>query len=206
MKKLILSFALFTVITATFSQIKVRPGFRTGINSATFTNTDNTSRKIGINAAMFANIHFARFYELQPEFTYSNQGFKQDNYNYIEPYSGNIISVQGDDFNVHYVGMAVTNKFFIVPNTGLHIIVGPSIEINVSDDSNDFITPVDFSLFGGIGYEFPFGLGLEARYKQGFIDVRDSYFDFVDETDSDYYDNNWLNSVFQFNVYYKFNF
>ena len=94
------------------------------------------------------------------------------------------------------------------PEIGLHFILGPSLDINVSDNSNGDITPADVSFFGGIGYEFPMGLGIEARYKQGFVDVRDGYYDdyyYDNNYDNEYYNgNNKLNSVFQFSVYYKF--
>lgn len=206
MKKIILSAIALLVVGITFSQVKVRPGIRTGLNASTITDLNNSSRKIGVNAAMFVNLRLGGFYELQPEFTYSNQGWSQ-NFPNIEPYNDPIYQNNDGDVSVHYIGMAVTNKFYFVPNLGLHFIIGPSIEINVSDNlPYDDVTPIDFALFGGIGYEFPIGLGIEARYKQGFIDVRDGYYDYYfDDNDNDYYNgSNKLNSVFQFNVYYKF--
>lgn len=208
MKKLLLAVVLITLSFPTFSQVKVRPGIRSGINASNITNHDNSERKIGFTGAMFVNIHLASFYELQPEMTYSNQGFKGDNYSYYDPYYGDYIYVNGDDISIHYLGMAIANKFYFAPDIGLHFIFGPSLEINVSDNSYNDITPVDFSLFGGIGYEFPMGLGIEARYKQGFIDVREGYYDYYYDDynyDNEYYNgNNKLNSVFQFSVYYKF--
>jgi hypothetical protein len=208
MKNLLLTITFIAISLSTFSQVKVRPGLRMGINASTITNHENSERKIGFSGAMYANIHFASFYELQPEMTYSNQGFKENNYTYIDPYYGDIIHTNGDDINIHYLGLAIANKFFVSPNIGLHFIIGPSIEINVSDNTYDEVTPVDFALFGGIGYEFPIGLGIEARYKQGFIDVREGYYDYYYDDynyDNEYYDgNNKLNSVFQFSVYYKF--
>ena len=63
---------------------------------------------------------------------------------------------------------------------------------------------LDFALFGGIGYEFPFGLGLEMRYNQGFIDI------FGYDSQDDYEDFEWdelyLNSYFQIGATYKFDF
>ena len=213
MKKALLLFAFVTVSLTAFSQIKVRPGVRLGLNAATISNMDNAERKLGINAATYVNIHFSNFYELQVEGTYNNQGSTQTYqvYNGFDPSLGHTREV---DLNLHYVGVGIVNKFFIIPDVGLHFILGPSLEVNVDDDGAD-ITPIDFSLFGGIGYEFPFGLGLEARYKQGLIDVRENYDGsyyigndyYYAENDGDYYDgNNLLNGVIQFGVYYKFNF
>lgn len=223
MKKTILFFALLTVSITAFSQVKVRPGVRLGLNAANITNISDSDTKIAPNAGLFVNIHLSNFYELQVETNYSNQGASRDNnavhfttvdpYDPYNPYYRNYLN---NDINVHYVSLAIANKFFVIPDVGLHLIVGPSIDINVSDDTFFDVTPVDFALFGGIGYEFPFGLGIEARYKQGLIDTRDNYDGdsfyagsdgYYIETDGDYYDgDNWLNSVFQLGVYYKFNF
>ncbi|PWK20719.1 porin family protein [Xanthomarina spongicola] len=208
MKKLFLAIALIAISIPTFSQVKVRPGLRLGLNASTITNHDDSGRLLGFSGAMFVNLHLSRFYELQPEMTYSNQGFKGGNYTYIDPYYGDVIHVNGDDVNIHYLGLSIANKFFVSPEIGLHFIIGPSLDINVSDNSNGDITPADVSFFGGIGYEFPMGLGIEARYKQGFVDVRDGYYDdyyYDNNYDNEYYNgNNKLNSVFQFSVYYKF--
>ncbi|MCX7551453.1 porin family protein [Xanthomarina sp. F2636L] len=201
MKNLLLSIAFIAVSISTYSQVKVRPGLRMGLNASTVTNHHNSERVLGLNGAMFVNIHFASFYELQPELTYSNQGYKAERFSgVVDPYDPYFSSSE-QDVNTHYLGLAIANKFYFVPNLGLHLIVGPTLEINVSNNSYYDVTPVDLSLFGGIGYEFPMGLGIEARFKQGIIDVRDSFYNFNDEY---YYENNKLNSVFQFNIYYKF--
>lgn len=208
MKKLLFAIACFSIAATSFSQVKVRPGIRTGLNLSTVTDLNNSSRKTGVNGAIFVSIRLGGFYELQPEFTYSNQGWSRD-YMYLDPYNyeDTVYYSRSEDVSTHYIGMGIANKFFFIPNLGLHFIVGPGIEVNVSDNLGyDDVTPIDFTLFGGIGYEFPFGLGLEARYKQGLIDVRDGYYDdYFNDDNNDYYNgNNKLNSVFQFNVYYKF--
>lgn len=216
MKKSIIVFIFLISNLTIYSQIKVRPGARLGLNSSNISNLENSSRKTGINAAAFINIKFADFYQLQPEFTFSQQGasYGVTYSQFYDPYDPIIQTYTQDvDLNISYVGVSIANKFFIIPNLGLHFIVGPSIEVNVNDDGAD-ITPVDFALFGGIGYEFPFGLGIEARYKQGFIDIRDgydgSYYSgnyYYDYGNDHYYDgNNLLNGVIQASVYYKFDF
>ncbi len=215
MKNLLLLVVCLCFTAATFAQVKVRPGFRAGINSATVTNLDNNSRRIGFQGAMFVNIHFPKVYELQVEASYSNQGFNQGSFSSINPYDGQVYRNPGNDVSIHYIGAAISNKFFFIPDVGLHFLVGPSLEINVSDNTNGDIIPIDIAFFGGIGYEFPMGLGIEARYKQGFVDVRDDFFNdnYYDNdytfgsNDDDYYNgNNKLNSVIQLSVYYKFGF
>lgn len=212
-KKQLLIAVCLVFTAASFSQFKVRPGIKAGINSATITDIENSSRRVGLQGAMFLNIHFPRIYELQVEASYSNQGFNQDTYTRINPYSGEILRYSDNNVSVHYIGAAISNKFFFVPNLGLHVLVGPSLEINVSDNTNGDIIPVDFAFFAGIGYEFPMGLGLEARYKQGFIDVRDNYYnssyydsDYTFDGDEYFNGSNKLNSVIQVSLYYKFGF
>jgi len=203
MKKIILSLALVIATTTAFSQVEFNPGVRLGVNQSKITNSE-LEAKTGLYAGLFANIQFTDFYALQPEITYSNQGGKSD--------------INGvDDLNIHYVSVGVANKFFVVKDLGLHIIVGPSIDLNfednwinlINDDGDIDITPIDFTIFGGVGYEFPFGLSIEARYKHGLLDLDtddNSYYD----TNGNYqyynYDDNQLNAVFQIGVSYKFNF
>lgn len=205
MKKIIFAIAFVVFSASSFSQVKVRPGLRMGLNASTITNYYDSERVLGLNGAVFVNIHLARFYELQPELTYSSQGFKGEGYtvNLFDPNDPNFNSLD-ENVNIHYLGLAVTNKFFVIPDLGLHFIVGPSLELNISDNSYYDLTPIDLSLFGGIGYEFPMGIGIEARYKHGMIDIRDGYYEYNDYEDDYYNGNNKLNSVFQLSVYYKF--
>jgi len=210
-----LSLIICLVFTSViFAQVKVRPGFKAGLNAATVTNIEYSTTKVGFQGAMFVNIHFPKIYELQIEASYSNQGFNQDDFtsrNII--YAGQPYRVPGKNVNIHYIGAAISNKFFFIPDVGLHFLVGPCLEINVSDNTNGDIIPVDIAFFAGIGYEFPMGLGVEARYKQGFVDVRDHFYtgsyynqEYTNSNDSYYNGNNKLNSVFQLSVYYKFKF
>ncbi|WP_417856037.1 porin family protein [Xanthomarina gelatinilytica] len=205
MKKLFLTLIIVALSLPAFSQVKVRPGIRLGMNASNITNHYNSERVIGINGAMFVNIHLANFYELQPELTYSNQGYNGVYHHSPEPYDP-IVSSRDEVVNTHYLGLGIANKFYFVPDLGLHFILGPSLEFNISNDAYYDVTPVDFSLFGGLGYEFPIGLGIEARYKQGIIDVRDGYYEYYyDDYNDNYYNGNTkLNSVFQLSVYYKF--
>lgn len=217
MKNLLFALAFIIISSTTFSQVKIRPGVKMGLNMSTLTNTTQASRKGGEYAGLFVNIHLAKFYELQIETMYSNQGATIKYIDFLSPYDPLVSSYSlEDDINLQYVGLSIANKFFIVPDMGLNIIIGPSIDILVGDNYGE-ATPVDFALFGGIGYEFPFGLGIELRYKQGLIDIRDGYYDdnyyYYDDYnydynyDNDYYDgDNVLNGVIQLGVSYRFEF
>lgn len=198
---LITGLLLIMASTSALSQVIVRPGAKAGLNASTITNNEDSSRKLGFNGGMFVNISFSRFYELQAEATYSNQGSSWDSYEYYDPYLDAYIYEEYDDMDLHYLTLGVANKFFVSPDTGFHFIAGPSLDILIDNGNNRGMSPVDLSFFGGIGYEFPTGLGIELRYKQGIIDIRDDYYDY-----DDYYDNMMLNSVLQAGLFYKFNF
>jgi len=178
------------------AQSKVRPGVKMGLNIATISNTTYDTR-VGPYLGVYADIRFSDFYAMQPEIMYSNQGGKS--------------TVSGvKDLSVDYISIGLANKFYVTPNQGLHLIIGPSFDIDfennfitlVNGNSESEVMPFDLSIFGGIGYEFDFGLTLEARYKQGLLDIE--WFDF--NVDNRIYegDGNTLNVVFQIGAAYKF--
>lgn len=184
-----------------FSQTKFSPGIRAGVNYATITKS-SLKPKIDFYGGVFFNMRFSDFYALQPEITYSRQGGESE-----------VSSIP--DLTVEYICVSITNKFHFLKNNRLHALIGPGIETNINENfvslSNgqeieEHVTPIDFSVYLGIGYEFDFGLTAELRYKQGIIGV-----DYSDE-------NPWeeetgppifyqqLNSVFQVGLSYKFDF
>ncbi|MBP0905261.1 porin family protein [Mariniflexile gromovii] len=209
MKKL--TFALVCVLftTVVFSQVKVRPGVKLGANFSNLTNVDYNKRKLGLDAGIFVNVHLTSFYELQVETSYSNQGttYRIGNLYYSDdPY---YVNRQDLDFDLEYVSLGIANKFFPAHNNGFNIIVGPSLDILVSENDYDTYMPIDFSLFGGVGYEFPYGLSVEIRYKQGLLDIRQDYYDEYNDgyyynDDENYFRDAVLNGVIQLGVAYKF--
>lgn len=196
MKKILFT-GLFLIISATLiAQSRTQLGARLGLNSAKVLNS-GLDTKSGLYAGLFLAVRFTDNYTMQPEIIYSNQG-------------GNASYRNGEDININYVSIALANKFFVTKNQGFHFILGPSLDINFDDNfinlindngDNLEITPVDLAMFGGIGYEFDFGLALELRYKQGLIDL--------DFNDSEEYggnsEENQLNRVVQIGLSYKFN-
>ena len=155
MKNLFLAFAFITISTTAFSQITIRPGVRAGVNFANLTNTISDTKTDAYIGA-FAAVQFVHFYTLQPEINYSRQGARSK-------FAG------FDDIEIQYVGFTLTNKFSPFKDIGVHAILGPSINIKVGDNINGDAEVFDFLFFGGIGYDFPFGLGIEARYNLGII-------------------------------------
>ncbi|KAB1069027.1 PorT family protein [Tamlana haliotis] len=197
MKKTILALCLSTLMTVSYAQNKASFGLKGGVNLSNISKA-NLETKTGFNLSMFANIQFTELYALQPELGYSLQGGQSDGYSEA-------------DMDIHYISVAVANKFFI-KDSGLHFIVAPGLDFDADDtlvglyndaDGND-VTFVDLTFAFGLGYEFDNGLGFEARYKQGTIDV---FSDAFNSFDSDLLSRETqLNSTFQIGVFYKFKF
>lgn len=192
MKRIIIALLLIVSSISVFSQVKARPGIRAGVNYSKLTNT-TLDAKAGLYAGVFLNIQFTDFYALQPEVSYSNQGGKSN-------------TPGVEDLSIDYVSVAVVNKFFVMNDQKLHLMLGPTFETNFEDNfvrlANGSeigdVTPVDIGFILGIGYQFKSGLAIEARYKQGLIDV---------DYEDNYIENkNQLNSVFQIGAAYKFDF
>jgi len=189
MKNLFLTFALIAISATAFSQTTFKPGVRAGVNFANITNTD-LDTKTDYYFGIFTEIKFAVFYALQPEINYTRQGGK-------DKFSSDF------DIELQYVSFGVANKFSPFNDKGLHFIVGPAINIKTGDNNNniyyDDFESYDIVLFGGIGYEFPFGLSIEGRYNLGLIDVFGYNLDYDVSID-----NVLLNNVFQLGATYKF--
>lgn len=208
MKKIFLTAILVATTFMVSAQVKIRPGIKTGLNIANVSNSINegtiTDAKQDFYLGAYVNVKFSDFYQLQPEVVYSRQGFIVDG---TTTFGRNLNSL---DVELNYLSIGLANKLFI-KNTGLHFIVGPTIDVKINNIPNYFnnynyeetddYTGVDFALFGGIGYEFPFGLGIEARYKQGFIDINGDNFN-----QSVAFNELNINQVFQLGVTYSFSF
>jgi hypothetical protein len=191
---------LFTVVflflsLSIFAQNKSSLGIKMGINNSKVLNS-GLDNKLAWHAGVFLAIPLTDAYTMQPEILYSNQGGKANFRN-------------NENININYISVGLANKFFVNKNQGFHFILGPSLDVNYDDnfinllnDNGDSlkITPIDIAIFGGIGYEFDFGLAMELRFKQGLIDI-----DFDD--DGAYGSNteeNQLNRVLQIGLAYKF--
>lgn len=193
MSKTTVIFLLFYVSLAGLANAQARPGFKLGMNSSNISKTRLDS-KTGLYIGAFVKIPITDYYALQPELLYSNQG-------------GQSNSTEYSDVNINYLSIGIPNKFYVGPNNGFHFMLGIGLDINLANNfislSNfnidEEISPVDVVAFGGIGYEFDFGLTLEARYKQGTISV-----DFLGANDLYEESGRNLNNVFQIGASYKF--
>ncbi|MFH6602754.1 porin family protein [Maribacter algicola] len=186
-------FLILALSFLSFVQAQVRPGVKLGLNSSNVSNTRLDS-KSGLYIGAFVKIPVSDYYALQPELLYSSQGGKSNSDEY-------------GDLNINYFSIGIPNKFYVSPKNGFHFILGLGLDVNLKNnfvgltnfDFDDEISPVDVVALGGIGFEFDFGLTLEARYKQGTISI-----DFLGENNLYEEPGSNLNGVFQFGASYKF--
>ena len=192
MKKM--AFFIFGLLLANITANgQVRPGIKLGANSSTISKT-RLDAKTGLYIGAFVKIPITDYYTLQPELLYSRQG-------------GESTTTDYGDVNIDYLSIGIPNKFYVSPNDGFHFILGLGLDINLKNNfvslSNfnvdEEISPLDVVVMGGVGYEFDFGLSLEARYKQGTISV-----DFLGADNLYEEEGSNLNGVFQIGAAYKF--
>lgn len=194
MKKIILVFVLFASV-AVSAQRRVSPGFRGGLSLSDLTDIDG-NRRADFYVGAFAAIKLTRWYTLQPEINYARQGERVTFYDNFDP---NVRPIK-DTWDLDYVGITVNNRFN--PVGGLNLMVGPYLDFLVNHGS--YVAPrndVDTGLTMGVGYTFKNGIGVEARYKIGLVDV---FTDYSDDWDDDYYDLFIVNNAFQLGVTYTF--
>lgn len=158
MKKLIfIAFTLFVGATA-FSQ-EIDLGVKAGANFAKISDVDNLSNKTGFQAGIFAGIKFTDKVGIQADLLYSQQGAK----------------FEAEEFDLNYVNIPVVLKYYLIQ--GLNIQAGPQFGFIVDDNVKEVFKSIDeaeksdVSGIVGAGYDFPFGIRVDARYNFGLTDV-----------------------------------
>ena len=195
MKKIILSLALIIASTTMFSQVTFKPGVRLGANIASISNT-NTDGRIGLSAGIFGELKLGEVYALQPEIIYNQQGAK--------------------NVELDYISIRVTSKFyFLKDKMPIYALISPGFDIEIGGNVDTYSSSTgagvnlesDISFSGGLGYDFPFGLGVEARFKKGIVGLGDNFNNY-DEF-GNYQSNSGSgqsNTVIQIAAVYKFDF
>lgn len=198
---IVLFFLGFSISNA---QVTLKPGVKAGINVSRFTNTDG-SKKTDFYLGGQLAINLAKFYTLQPELVYTKQGSNVTQYSYDG--SGVLVGSSDKKFNLDYLSLGVINKFTFGP--GFQVVVGPSLDFKVGDNFestfSDDLIGFDLAFIGGIGYEFKNGIAIEARFKQGMVDIfGENYNEYNDTNGNGNYDEVILNQLFQLGVSYSF--
>lgn len=180
------------------AQVSFKPGLRGGANFSKITQTGSTF-KTDFYIGAYGALSLGRFYTLQPEIGYSNQGggnmFLYDDDYY---YYGGEGTLTKRSLTISYVSISLINKFNFTDKVNFHL--GPVIDIE-SGRTIYTSSPVDIGFTAGIGYKITNNLALEGRIKKGFIVVYDSHYLQSNSPNTSSYNTNFL---FQLGLSYTF--
>lgn len=167
MKKIV-ALAILLVVTCNVSAQKSqkdRIGVRAGYSSMSLSEIAVADRESFYVGAILP-LRLAKWYAFQPEINYSRQGARVNRDLPFEPIEG----LRSDVWKMDYLGVAVSNKFYVF--RGFNLMLTPYFDFLVRH--NDFVEPaqdVDVGCAIGFGYDLNNGIGIEARIKSGFSDV-----------------------------------
>lgn len=212
MKKIaLLLFVVGLGTLTTNAQVEIKPGVRAGLSLSRLTNVENDGMKNDFYVGATLGIKFVKFYTLQPELTYSRQGAKIGGYSnvYYDFVTDQYITeyIESRKYQLDYLSLGINNKFTFGP--GFQVMVGPTVDFKVADNfpayMSDELIGVDICLMGGLGFQFSNGFGIEARFKQGIVDIfGENYNEYNDDNGNGNIDDIYLNQVFQIGASYTF--
>lgn len=172
-------------------------GIKGGLNASSlnYNNNSDMQTKIGFNAGILAHIHTSnKFWAIQPEIYYSDEGAKSKSNSDIRT-------------NLGFINIPVLVQYMF--DNGFRLEAGPQVDFlinakekNVNFDQNggiittdvkDRLKGADFSIPLGLSYVSTSGLGFDARYNFGISNIYKS--DAPPVTHS---------NVFQFDIFYQF--
>jgi hypothetical protein len=210
MKKIILTISIaFFVVVNVSAQASI--GVKGGVNFASIMgDTPNGLRyRTAYNFGLVAEFETSSNTSIQPEISYSSQGFHFDG-GLVGGINGPILDE--DNYKLDYLNIPIVFKYYI--NDEFSFETGPQVGFLLSsktengtvdsDDLNDNLTTASFDFVVGFGYKFDNGFNLNARYVGGLTNIWKGY---VKNPPPGYwyYDYGKRNSVFQLTVGYYFN-
>ncbi|MBS7787623.1 PorT family protein [Flavobacterium sp. CYK-55] len=153
-KTMALAFGLMALTTVQAQKI----GIRAGVNIATVTGKDasGVDPLTSFYAGVFKEFSVVpQLFFIQPELQYSIQGYKANDTNYT----------------LGYLNLPVMARVYFLKTISLE--AGPQVGYKVNDnlENNDNINSFDTSVAGGLGFNFPLGLSLNARYVHGLTKI-----------------------------------
>ncbi len=206
MKKLLFFFGALLITSSTFAQFEY--GVKAGANASYLTHSE-LDIKTGVALGGFLNYRFNKTLSLGTELMFSQQGVKireegrflneSMEYNTADYYKA---------YKLNYLNIPLMAKvnlykgFYTNAGVQMGILLQDIYKLDVEGmDEHDKktslsdykdVTPMDFGMNVGLGYEHKSGLVLDVRYNLGFINA------LKNETDKH------MNSVFQATVGYRF--
>ena len=162
MKLLVTLLPLLLLVFIAYGQADVQIGLKTGVKLA---NGDagsvDTEGFLAFQAGAFGLIKFDKI-GVQPEVLWSRQGAEFD---------------EAQDFDLNYINIPIMFKYYL--NSGLNLQAGPQFGILIGSEDEDGnsididLRDGDFGAVLGVGWDFPSGVQLSARYINGFVDITD---------------------------------
>lgn len=196
MKKIVLALLCVFGCTQLNAQVTFKPGIRSGLNLSKITQAES-SYQAGFYFTGFGELKLSKFYTLQPEIGYSQQGGSDV---LIQVYNDqtNQYAAAKKNITLDYISLAILNKFTFNEQFNFHL--GPTLDFqsgqNIYTNSD-----VDLAFFLGMGYNVTKNLAIEARLKKGIIDVYETDY-FISE--SEYIGDYNTNFLFQLGLSYTF--
>ncbi|MDR2563243.1 MAG: PorT family protein [Prevotellaceae bacterium] len=210
--------ALLMTLGANAQDKPVKFGVKAGVNLSSVSSIkvsgggqdepllEGDGMSVGFHAGGFLNYSFGQYFGIQPELLFSMQGGKQKS-------PGN--DPLKTSLSLSYINIPIL--FEVKPITGLSLLVGPQIGLNVSrsgklGDTNysgskfDELTKdsfgcdfkkFDFSIALGLQYALPMNIYLGARYNLGVIAP-------INYSESGITVSGWKHNVIQLSVGYAF--
>lgn len=197
MKKTILTIILvFVGLLSVNAQVSFKPGVRGGANFAKLTQTDGDF-KTDFYAGIFGELKLGKFYTMQPEIIYTNQGGSNVMVGYYDYNQGQAV-IERRDLTFSYISLGIINKLNLPSGVNFHLGPTLDIETNTHRYSN---SGVDLAFVFGMAYNITNDLAIEARVKKGIVNV--FYSDYYDDY-YNYYDDYHTNFLFQVGLSYTF--
>lgn len=169
-------------------------GLKAGGNYSNFTNANfDTEGLAGFHVGGTMNFRISDHFSIQEDILYSTVGAKLKNSNGL---------FSSEKIKLSYLSLPILLRYST--NVGFFIEAGPQANMLIKDADDtglgDFADKVDAGVAGGIGYQFKAGpvkgLGISARYYQGFMDVG--------KFNSSTIKKDFNNSVAQLSLFYTF--
>lgn len=155
-KTMVLAFGLLALTTVEAQKI----GVKAGVNMATVTGKDVSG--VDPMTSFYAGVYkefsvVPELFFIQPELQYSVQGYKD--------------KATDTNVNLGYIQLPVMARVYFLKTISLE--AGPQVGYKVNDnlENNDNINSFDASVAGGLGFNFPMGLSLSARYVHGLTNI-----------------------------------
>lgn len=185
------------------SQVSIAPGARGGLALSNINDIEGSARA-SFYVGGFATFRLAKWYALQPELNYTQQGKKwEERVEFVDggfdPSLPMAYVTRKETLRLNYLGLTINNKFY--PVGGFNLMIGPYMDFLVSQENIDVTNEFDIGVNLGVGHDFKNGLGVELRFRPGMVDV---FEDFRDENTTNNYD--FWNTSFQIGATYTFKF